>query len=155
MLITIELPVSKHIKQFLVQKFGESFTPCRDNWLGVLITSLMEKKTTSWDTRLVNKEHFEYFYKISFSISYFNKYGIHLLPVHQQLLRKAIESNFREYIYEMAILNKEYYGIDYKTTIENTLDFYGIDEQDKSYYQTIIRDFNRKKEKILQKMNSK
>ena len=50
-------------------------------------------------------------------------------------------------------MNKQYYGIDYKTSIENALDFYGIVEDAKSYYSTLIRDFTRKKEAIMERMD--
>ena len=67
------------------------------------------------------------------------------MPIHENLIRKSIENIFRESLYEQAILNKECYGIDYKTTFENVLEYYGITEDDKSYYQSLMRDFNRKK----------
>jgi len=65
-----------------------------------------------------------------------------------------VESLFREHLYETAVLNKLYYDIEYKTSIENLLNFYGIHEEEKSYYQTIIRDFNRKKDKIAQRLEN-
>ena len=64
-----------------------------------------------------------------------------------------MENIFRDSIYEQAIMNKQYYGIDYKTSIENALDFYGIVEDAKSYYSTLIRDFTRKKEAIMERMD--
>ena len=86
--------------------------------------------------------------------SYSDKHGICILPTHEQLLRRAVESLFREHLYETAVLNKLYYDIEYKTSIENLLNFYGIHEEEKSYYQTIIRDFNRKKDKIAQRLEN-
>lgn len=153
MLVSIFLPVSKPIKQFLTQKFGAEYQPSRDNWFGILISSLLSKKNSNWDDRGKN-EVFEEEYKISFKLSYSDKHGICILPTHEQLLRRAVESLFREHLYETAVLNKLYYDIEYKTSIENLLNFYGIHEEEKSYYQTIIRDFNRKKDKIAQRLEN-
>ena len=143
MLVSIFLPVSKPIKQFLTQKFGAEYQPSRDNWFGILISSLLSKKNSNWEE-----------YKMSFKLSYSDKHGICILPTHEQLLRRAVESLFREHLYETAVLNKLYYDIEYKTSIENLLNFYGIHEEEKSYYQTIIRDFNRKKDKIAQRLEN-
>lgn len=153
--ITLHLPVSKPIKKFLAAHFGEEYQPNQSDWLGILISSLLNRKSASnWETRVMKREHFEETYKINIRLSYADKHGIFLMPIHENLIRKAIENVFRESLYQQAILNKECYNIDYKTTFENQLEYYGIDEEDKSYYQTIIRDFNRKKEKLTNKLIS-
>lgn len=152
-MITIHLPVSKPVLKFLTSKFGEEYIPSKDNWFGILINSLLEKKSSNWDFRKKKEDDLLYTYKISMKLSYTDKHGIHFTKYHEDLISKAVESLFREHIYEQAILNKRCYDIDYKTSIINALDFYGVDEDNKSYYQTIIRDFNRKKNKILQKIS--
>ena len=145
MYITIHLPVSKPMKKFLTSKFGEEYHPNQQDWLGILISSLLDRKSQSnWEHRISHAD-FPERYKIHLKLSYANKHGIIIMPIHENLIRKSIENIFRESLYEQAILNKECYGIDYKTTFENVLEYYGITEDDKSYYQSLMRDFNRKK----------
>lgn len=155
MFLTIHLAVSKPVKKFLTTHFGREYQANQSDWLGILISSMLNRKSSSnWEQRIVKREPFEETYKININISYADKHGLFLMPIHENLLRKAIEGVFRQSIYQQALLNKEYYGIDYKTSFENILEHYGIDEEDKSYYQTLIRDFNRKKEDLIKKINS-
>lgn len=154
-MITIHLPVSKPMYQFLTAKFGEEYQPTKDNWFGILINSLLSKKNSNWDCRKKEAETFEYFYKINISLSYSDKHGLFFTKFHEDLIRRSVETIFREHLYEQAILNKRCYEIDYKTSIENALALYGVDEGDKSYYQTIMRDFTRKKEAISQRLRTK
>lgn len=155
MYITISLPVSLPIKKFLTTKFGKDYKPNQQEWFGILICSLLEKKTIShWENRQ-KQEDFPEVYDIKISLSYCDKHGIYISAAHERLLRKSLESVFRENLYEQAILNKECYGIDYKTTFKNILEFYGTDANDSSYYQTLIRDFNRKKEAIQKRLDKK
>ncbi|WP_372472612.1 hypothetical protein AB4865_07265 [Capnocytophaga sp. ARDL2] len=147
MIITINLPVSKHLKEFLTTKFGKEYHLGTDNWFGVLISTLLERKSC-WDFKPKKEEQNTEFYSIHIKLSYANKHGIFLTKGHEELLRKSIESLFRENIYEQALLNKECYGIDYKTTILNCLEYYGITDDNSNYLQALMRDFSRKKDRI-------
>jgi hypothetical protein len=153
MFLTIHLPVSKPIKKFLVAKFGEEYHPTQNEWFGILITSLLHKKSYGDFRQTKKTEELAETYKIGIRISFSEKHGIFLEKNHESLIQKAVENIFRDSIYEQAIMNKQYYGIDYKTSIENALDFYGIVEDAKSYYSTLIRDFTRKKEAIMERMD--
>lgn len=148
MKITIYLPVSFAIKKFLTQKFGEEYELNQSEWLGILVSSLLSKKNSNWENRFQHCNVGEV-YKFTMKLSYADKHGIMISPTQEYLLRKSLENIFRENLYEQAIINKSLYDIDYKTTIENLLEFYGIVEEDKCYYQSLIRDFNRKKDHIL------
>lgn len=153
MLLTIHLPVSKPIHKFLTSKFGDEYQPNNNEWFGILISSLLERKSTyeyvpqKRDNAATEK------FRINIKISYSEKHGVFFTRNHENLIRKAIESLFREMLYEQAILNKRCYGIDYKTSIENALEFYGVDVSEKSYLQAITRDFNRKKEAIENRLD--
>lgn len=153
MSIIVTVPVSGSLKKFLVTKFGDFYQPSQRHWLGILMFSLLVKKS-NWETRggLRGVECTEV-YDIHLSLSQFQKHGGNFSEEKLHLLRKALESVFREHIYEQCILNKKYYGIDYNASMRNILSFYGVPEEDSSYYQALMRDFTRKREKILKGKN--
>lgn len=151
MLLTIHLGLPQHLKKFLISKFGEEYHLSREDFLGILISSLLEKKSTGQYPYKLDKEKYSEKYLIHISLSYAQKNGIYLIQEHEALIRRSVENIFRNNLYEQALINKECYGIDYKTTFLNTLEFYGISEDNKSYFQMLMRDFNRKKEGIKSK----
>lgn len=149
--ISIDIPVSRAVRKFLIFKYGAEFILNQNEWLGILVASILNKKKT-YKYYLPDKSNKEavHYYRIYLSYSQYEKLGIMITPEKIESIAKALEKIFREYIFEKAIMDKNLYNIPYKNTIINTLEFYGVEDSD-GYYESIRRDFSRKKNKITQK----
>lgn len=146
MQIEIHLPVSVAIKKFLVAKFGGEYQTNNRDWFGMQIISLLERKSSyEPPVKSTKNDKFPEVYKIRLSVSHMDKHGIILTPYREDLLRRFIESVFRDTCFDFALMSKKLYNIDYKNSIRNFMNFYGIDDVEKSYFEALTRDFNRKR----------
>ncbi|AQY22664.1 hypothetical protein [Riemerella anatipestifer] len=156
MYLEIKIPVTRAIKQFLIFKYGEVFKVNKTDWLGIIITSILNKKRSYNYYKPESSKYLvtDDYYTISLSQSAFDKEGILIEDEHLRLISRALEKLFREHLFEQAILCRKLYQLNYKDTIINILEFYGIQDTD-GYYDAIHRDFMRKKKNIIEKMNKK
>lgn len=149
--IEIKLPVPEHLQLFLKAKFGEEYHTTNRDWFGIQILSLLEKKSVCrYALESCKSENYSMYYKIKIRFSHSDRFGIILPPHRENMLRKFVESLFRDACFEFALINKELYDIDYKSSIINFLNYYNIDETKGTYLETIVRDFNRKKKNANQ-----
>lgn len=146
MIIEIHLPVSKAIKCFLTEKFGEAYKTSTKDWFGMHATSLLQTKS-NYDYTFTGQKKSDNTdtYKFMVSVSHQNTNGFILTPNREDMLRKFIESVFRDACFSFALMSKEFYNIEYKNSIINFLNYYNIDETEGSYIDALMRDFNRKK----------
>lgn len=150
-MLYIDIPVSRAVKKFLTFKYGKEFYLNRTDWLGILVTTVLSKKRDYYNYKPVQSSYKqEYSYRVVINYAHYEKYGIIFTDAKKKQLSKVLEKTFREYLFEQAIMAKEIYGILYKDTIFNILQFYGIDDSD-GYYDAIFRDFTRKKKDLLNK----
>lgn len=147
-MLTIDIPVSRAVKNFLTFKYGKVFQLNQNEWLGIIICSILNRKKDYYEP--FDSADKGYTYSISMNFSQYNKLGIGIEEHKKNALSKALEKIFREYIFEKAVMDKRMYGIQYKDTMINTLEFYGVEDCD-GYYEAIRRDFARKKVKIYSK----
>ena len=150
--ISICLKVPKYLKKVLEVKFGENYHAKENNWFGTLVLNVLTKKSDRYYTLQKNNATECFVFTISQMKAKYKGYGISELKLKS--IVRSIDSNFREDLYYNAIRNQIYYGIDYKTTIEDILDSYDIEEDELSY-ETLRKDFNRNKHRILKNITEK
>ncbi len=149
-MITITLKVPGYIKSYLSTIHGETYKVSTRDSFGILVLNTLKKKSYYYQHAEDDKCTVDY--PIVISLSTFEKYGCTITQEQMTQIYKSIDSDFRESLYITAIVNKAYFGIDYKATITKLLYTYNIDENDLSY-STIRKDFNRKKTKIASSLN--
>lgn len=145
MKITIDLPVTSYLQKYLTVKFGTLYQARESDWFGLLIINILSPKNET-DYELKNFKS-DSFYTISIGISKAEKRGFIVSKRKGEQLAKAVENYFRSELYSSAILNARNFDIDFKTTIINTLESYGITEEE-LHYESIRKDFNRNKKNI-------
>ena len=148
--ISIALPVPLYLKKILVAKYGEKYATKEDNWFGILIINVLQRKSDRRYEYKKNKEGEVYVVTIAYEKARDKGFGIN--DMKAKAIIRSITRNFREELYFHAVMNNLHYGIDYKTSIQNVLDSYDILEDELSY-ETLRKDFNRKKAAILKKIN--
>lgn len=151
--ITIWLPVSSYIKNFLVAVYGDAYKVSATDDLGILILNILQKKSVYYEYKRKNDDR-NTNYPIHISFSNFEKYGCVISEQQLYQINKSLDSNFRNTMYRNAIVNQHSFGIQYKKTILAYLKSYGITE-DEMNYATIRKDFNRKKASIESKLRIK
>lgn len=148
--ISIALPVPIYLKKILTTRFGEKYAAKEDNWFGILIINVLQRKSDRRYEYKKNAEGEVYVITIAYEKARDKGFGIN--EIKAKAIIRSITRNFREELYYQAVMNNIHYGIDYKTSIQNILDSYDILEEELSY-ETLRKDFNRKKEQIINKIN--
>lgn len=151
MRITIHLPVTTYLYKFLEFKYGQDYKASEADWFGLLVINTLTRKS-NFDYAS-QRPKCQAFYSITISFRKAEAAGFFITNRHGEQLAKAIDKLFREEIYINAIMNYENHGIEYKSSIEKMIRSMGISEDDLPY-ETIRKDFNRNKARILAKFNN-
>lgn len=147
--LQLQLPI--YLVKYLKTLYGEPYFPMADDEIGIYIFSVLErKKSRSERDFSITKKNCTT-YTIRINEHNFYKRGCFISSAKQAFIVKYIDSLFRKEIFRNAVMNYHYYGIPYKKTIITALNTYNITESDLSY-ETIRKDFNRKKTKIEEKL---
>lgn len=149
-MIHIDLAVPLYLKTYLTSVYGVAYHVTTNDDLGILILNTLKKKSIYYNHANNNEQRTNVF-TIHISMSMFEKYGCNLSEEQLFQIYKNIDYGFRRHLYISAIVNKEYQGIPYKNTIENTLRAFRISEEELSY-GTIRKDFNRKKGALIERL---
>ncbi len=149
-MITIELPVPAYIYSYLHTMYGPNYEVKTTDNFGIMILGILEKKSIQYHSVSFNKRNTKK-YVINLSISVFEKHGCYITEQHVYRISKLLDYNFRYNLFTYAIVNKEFFSIEYKRTINALLKFYNIEESELQY-STIRKDFNRKKKEIEKKI---
>ncbi len=148
-MIAIELPVPAYLYSYLTSKYGSNYVVNATDDLGLIILSVLKKKTIQYNYIPNNRDAKTYLIYLSFSA--FEKHGCHISEQHISQINKLLDQNFRSNLFMYAIVNKEFFDIEYKKTINAILKFFNIEESELQY-ATIRKDFNRKKKKIEERL---
>jgi hypothetical protein len=147
--VSICLQVPKYLKKVLLIRFGENYQAKENHWFGILVINILQRKSDrKYYFRKQNNEEI-----FCFTISYekARKKGFSIDEMKMKSIVRSLDKNFRDEIYYHAVLNNVNYGIDYKTSIDNFLESYDISE-DEFPYETLRKDFNRNKTRIIKKI---
>lgn len=156
----LQLTVPKYLKKIMDAKFGESYCAREDTLFGMTVINTLKRKSEHDYTykRILYKEG-NYRFKnatepffINVSIDRCTRRGFTFDKRRVFQIVKAFDKSIRENLYQTAIVNREFYGIQIKTTFQNFLDLYDIDEEELSY-ESLRKDFNRNQKKIAEKLN--
>jgi len=143
--ITIDLPVTSYLQKYLTVKFGTLYQARESDWFGLLIINILSPKNErEYEFKKIKSDSF---YTVTIGISKAEKCGFLISKSKGEQLAKAVENYFRSELFSSAILNARNFDVDYKTTIINTLESFGITEEE-LHYESIRKDFNRNKKNI-------
>lgn len=152
MKVTIHLPVTPAIKKFLEVRLGKEYKLTANDWFGPIILSILENKTNKhYEINCKNNQLRTSTFDITVSLSMAEKAGFIIAPRQENIINQIVEGIFREDMYLQSILNKKMYLIDYQTTISTILDSYDITDEEMNY-ESIKRDFNRKRAALEEKL---
>lgn len=152
-MVHIDLAVPSYLRTYLISLFGDNYRVSSKDDLGILILNTLRKKSHYYK-HVPKQDERSVYYSLHISMSLFEKYGCTLSSEQLFQIYKQLDSGFRRSLYVNAIVNKEYQSIPYKNSIENTLQAFGIGEDELSY-STIRKDFNRKKVHLQQRLQIK
>ena len=146
--ISLHLPI--YLIKYMRTLYGEPYAPKASDEIGIYILNVLQRKSNLSEYQLRAKKEILYTYQLTISTSNYEKRGAIILPQQNTLIVKFVDSLFRRELFRTAVMN-HYYSIPYKFTIINILRSYNIEENDLPY-DTIRKDFNRKKEEIQKRL---
>ena len=152
-MIEIPLKLPLYLIKYMRTLYGEPYAPKTNDEIGIYILNILQYKSIQCVRCDFLKESKKdlYSYQLSINESVYYKYGGFISISQNSMLARFIDSIFRKNLFRTAVMNHYYYSIPYKFTIINILRSYNIEENDLPY-DTIRKDFNRKKEEIEKRL---
>lgn len=149
-MITLQIPLPTYLYKYLMALYGPEYQPTMYDDLGILILNLLERKTAHDTTCLKKWKHrpVDKIFVIHLSLSQFERKGFFIFNEKIQHIQSFIDHHFRSAMYRNALLNYKNFNIPYKDSILSFLKSYDISEEDFPY-ESIRKDFNRKKDKMI------
>jgi len=149
---SIEIPVNPAVKKYLEIKLGKEYHLSTDDWFGIMIYNFLIYKSNK-NFKITPKRISDNpsFFTVFISENQAEKNGISLTEKQEISINNMVEKIFREEMYNLAILNKTLCEIEYRVSINYFLDSFDITEDDLSF-DTIIKDFDRKKFTMMEKL---
>ena len=147
--ITLHLPI--YLIKYMRTLYGEPYAPKACDEIGIYILNVLQRKSSLSEYQYRPKKEMLQTYQLTICTSNYDKRGAVILPQQNVLIVKFIDSHFRQELFRTAVMNRYYYSIPYKFSIINILRSYNIEENDLPY-DTIRKDFNRKKEEIQKRL---
>ena len=103
---TYDIPVSPHVRKYLVNKFGEDYEVSQLDLLGMIIILMLSKKfKVNKKPAKITDSHKSEVYRISISYEYFEKQGFYLELEQLRLIGRACEKYFREMLFGHVLVN--------------------------------------------------
>ena len=147
--IVLSVNCPSYIRKFTEKTFGKNFEANNHSRLGSFILSMLNKKRYYTYAPAERKlKTYNDTLKISVTMRAAQNDGCFLLASDEERVISFLDDEFRKNMYMAAIINKENFGIETKTTIQTFLETYDISEDD-LLYESIRKDFNRKKSEII------
>lgn len=143
--ITHQLPVSPHVYKYLTATCGsDHIKASRKSWIGNLVLDI-QTKDFKYKPLTSKMDHI---FKVTITEHDFNHLGTNITPKSAKVFNKTIDMIFREKLYEHALIANRINGIPIMKYLEGSLEIYDITEDDLKF-DTLYRDFKRKKDHIL------
>lgn len=147
--ITLRLAVPSYVKKILQFRYGDEYKASESTLLGMVVLNTLNTKTERNYVYKRENSDISYFF-IKIGIDKAKRKGFEFDQKKSVQISKALEREIREKLYTEAITNEINFGVDFKTTLQNFLDLYDIEEDELSY-DTLRKDFNRYKIKNIHK----
>lgn len=146
---TLKIPVNPAVKKYLEIRLGKNYQIGLDDWFGIIIYNFLINKTNKhFKITPKMREQSPCYFEIGISENQAAKAGIFLTEKQETSINNIVEKILRDEIFYAAVMNKKLYQIDYRITVNNILDSYDISE-DELPFETLIKDFDRKKNNII------
>lgn len=158
--ILLQLSVPVYLKKILDRKYGKEYQAHESSLLGMTVLHTLQRKSDrsyhysrnrDIDGHFRFKKNTELFY-IYVHLDKAMRNGFTFTEKGAYRIVKALDRQIRQDLYATAIFNKQHYEIEYQTTIRDFLEFNDITEDDLSY-ESIRKDFNRNRRKIINQLN--
>lgn len=99
-MISISIPVKKHVKKYLIKKYGTVHTVTKKTFLGLLLLELINDKVEAMDRQFVDLDQYE----LTIPEFYFNKKGFNIDKNKVRFLGICLEKLFFEDFYNFIDL---------------------------------------------------
>lgn len=137
-MISISIPVKKHVKKYLIKKYGEVHTVTKKTFLGLLLLELINDKVEPSDRQFVNFEKYE----LNIPEFYFNKKGFNIDKNKARFLGNCLEKLFLEDFHTFIDLELIKGKTNAMKSIKLFLLFYNISENDLKL-ESLYRNYQR------------
>jgi len=94
-MISISIPVKKHVKKYLIKKYGAVHTVTKKTFLGLLLLELINDKVDASDRQFLDLDQYE----LNIPEFYFNKKGFQIDRNKARFLGLCLEKLFFEDFY--------------------------------------------------------
>jgi hypothetical protein len=146
-MINISIPVKKHVKKYLIKKYGEVHKVTKKTFLGLLLLELINDKVEESDRQFVDCDK----YLLTIPEFYFNKKGFSIDKNKARFLGTCLEKLFFEDFYSFVDLELAKGGTNAWKSVKLFLFIYNIDENEMRL-ESMYRNYQRfSKEKITEK----
>lgn len=135
----VNIPVKNYIYKYLKKTYGNAFTYTETSTLAPVVRSVLSKSTT----RDLKPFKYTTTYPIELTPRYISLFGVHYQERNLYQFNDYVDKLFRENLYTMMRLNKEFHGIKYRDTLRQVLKVLDISEEELKL-DTLLRDFTRK-----------
>lgn len=150
-MIQISIPVKKHVKKFLIKKYGEIHTITKKTFLGLLLLELISNEADTSDIDFKNHDK----YNMAIPELYFNTKGFSINRNKRKFLGVCLEKLFFEEFYSFVDVELAKGKGNAWQSVKLFLFLYKIDENDMKL-ESMYRNYQRHcDEKIkVKKLNS-
>ena len=140
-MITVNIPCKKHVKKYLILKYGSVHKFSKTSLIGTLIFHVLDKRCPKTDHSLKN---YDEKYSISITERYYNTKGFDLGYKKRRYLALCFEKIFWEDLIQFIDISKKQSNIKALTAMRLFLNHYGINETDVNY-ESLYRHYQREK----------
>ena len=140
-MITIQIPVSLHVKKFLLSWYGEGYILNLHDSLGKAVHGLLRKKINTVRGTLKMQEPY---YTIHIPMSKAEKEGCVIHPNNLYLISEQFDKYFRDIAFSYVMIHSAIHNGQQKEGLREVLTAFNMTEDDISL-DSLYRDLKRKK----------
>ena len=142
-LFKIPMEVQPHVKKYLEKLYGDEYIISKMDSFGKMIMLMLTRDINNvWECGPL-KNHVKYTVFIPWGV--WHNEGVSLDSKNRLFFNEIANQYFREKMYDYVVLQKRLYNRKFTESIREYLKLYNITEDDLKF-ETIMRDFKRKKE---------
>lgn len=137
-MISISIPVKKHVKKYLIKKYGNVHTVTKKTFLGLLLLELINDKVDASDRQFVDLDKYE----LTIPEFYFNKKGFNIDKNKTRFLGICLEKLFYEDFYNFLDLELTKGKANAFQSVKLFMAIYAISENDMKL-ESLYRNYQR------------
>lgn len=140
-LFTVSIPCSRHVRKYLIGRYGETHTMSKTSLLGTILFHLLDKDCPKASVKIAD---FDSRYDILIPNRYSNQRGYHIGTKKRQYLALCLERIFFEDLLQSIELASKKYETKPIQAMRDFLNLYEITEMDVNF-ESIYRKYQREK----------